>query len=268
MPGGVVFTLRHAGLDEGSRLLRTWQVDTIPERDEFRDLVVEIDSAAQDDCEQLGWSTQRYLLMATSKQGKELGSLTLRYATSSLAEPGITADSEPASPRGQVAQAMRFAEASQRTLQAGMGFIVETLSRRLTAQDQLIAEQMRTQQKYTEQMNAMADRGLERETMADAKRREQGLEFHRTIAEIDHKHALFQFGIERVAPLIPLIGNRLFGKAPAETAAAAHDQLLASILGSLTPEQVAALQKVLTPEQMVGINEHLRGHHEEWKTGG
>ena len=265
MPGGVVFTLRHAGLDEGSRLLRTWQVDTIPERDEFRDLVVEIDSAAQDDCEQLGWSTQRYLLMATSKQGKELGSLTLRYATSSLAEPGITADSEPASPRGQVAQAMRFAEASQRTLQAGMGFIVETLSRRLTAQDQLIAEQMRTQQSYTEQINAMADRGLERETMADTKKG-AGARVHRTIAEIDHKHALFQFGIERVAPLIPLIGNRLFGKAPAKTAAAAHDRI-ASILGSLTPEQVAALQKVLTPEQW-SASTSLRGHHEERKTGG
>lgn len=128
--GGLRSALQHAGLDDANRLLQTWDIETIPEREEFRELVSKIDEEAADDAAHLGGGVQRYVLSVTTLEGRALGSLTLRYSgNNSSMEAGVYIDSEPATARGQVALSMRHTDGAYRLLGAGFGTILDALNR-------------------------------------------------------------------------------------------------------------------------------------------
>ena len=248
-------TLHHASIDEAQRLLHTWDLDEIPQREDFHDLVDEIDREAAEDASQLGWGVQRYLLRAATAEGRELGSLTVRYSANAgpPGEASVFADSEPANARGQVALAMRHTDGAYRLLGAGFGTILDSLNRRLGQQDALLEKMMGAQTRLYELMGEMADKRIEREVWAETKKKEAEIELHRQIAEIDRSDMWTKMGFERVAPLIPVLISKLTGKAATPTQATPRDEILAGIVETLTEEQLAGLQATLNPSQMAAF---------------
>ena len=252
---GLRLTLHHASIDEAQRLLRTWDLDGIPQREDFHDLVEEIDQEAAEDASQLGWGVQRYVLRAATSEGREMGSLTLRYSANSppSGEIGVFTDSEPATARGQVALAMRHTDGAYRLLGAGFGTILDSLNRRLGQQDALLEKMMGAQTRLYELMGEMADKRIEREVWAEAKKKEAEIDLHRQIAELDRRDMWTKMGFERLAPLIPVLLTKLGGKGTTPTQATPRDEVLAGIIETLTPEQFAGLQGTLNESQMAAL---------------
>ena len=62
-----------------------------------------------------------------------------------------------------------------------------------------------------------------------------------------------KLGIERVAPLIPALMNRVLGQGTVPTATTPRDEMLAAIFETLTEEQMASLQNVLSPSQLANL---------------
>ena len=253
--GGLRLTLHHASIDEAQRLLRTWDLDSIPQREDFNDLVEEIDREAAEDASQLGWGVQRYVLRAATSDGRELGSLTLRYSANAppSGELGAFIDSEPANARGQVALAMRHTDGAYRILGAGYGTVLDSLNRRLSQQDALLEKMMGAQTRLYELMGEMADKRIEREVWAEAKKKEAEIDLHRQISELDRRDMWTKMGFERLAPLIPVLLTKLGGKGADPTKATPRDEVLAGIIESLTEGQLAGLQGVLNDSQMAAL---------------
>jgi hypothetical protein len=253
--GSLRLTLHHASIDDAVRLLRTWELDGIPPREDFDDVIGEIDREAAEDASQLGWGVQRYVLRAATGEGRELGSLTLRYSASAVApgDAGMFADSEPANARGQVALAMRHTDGAYRLLATGFGNILDSMNRRLGQQDALIEKLMSTYVRQCELTGEMMDKRIEREVWAETKKKEAEIDLHRQIAELDRHEMWTKMGFERLAPLIPVLLTKLGGKGAAPTQATARDEVLAGIIETLTPEQVAGLQGMLTESQMAAL---------------
>jgi len=253
--GVIIFTLFQIAVDEGRRLLRTWKVEHVPERDDFQDLVDAIDGEAAEDANQLGLGTQHYVLMARDTDGQELGSLSLRYLPNQLlpGEPGTSIDSEPATHRGLAAMAMRHADAAYRML-AGMFMNIQTSNERgMAMKDRTIEKLMQFQLDKVELMDALSGKQLEREILVEGKRKEAEVELHRELAKIDREQMWMKMGEERIAPLIPLIADRILRKDGAPGATTTRDEMLAAVFESMTPEQIAGLQAVLKPEQLANL---------------
>jgi uncharacterized Fe-S center protein len=70
--GGRRIFIRQISVDENHRLVRSYDLENIPEREKFRELIEEIDCAITEDAEQLGFGAQRYLLLATTIEGRKL----------------------------------------------------------------------------------------------------------------------------------------------------------------------------------------------------
>ncbi len=253
--GGLRLTLHHASIDEAQRLLRTWELDSIPQREDFNDLVEEIDREAAEDASQLGWGVQRYVLRATTSDGRELGSLALRYSANAAqsGELGAFVDSEPANARGQVALAMRHTDGAYRLLGAGFGTILDSLNRRLGQQDALLEKTMEAHSRLYELIGEMADKRIEREVWAETKKKEAEIDLHRQLSELDRRDMWTKMGFERLAPLIPVLLTKLGGKGAAPTQATPRDEVLAGIFETLTPQQFAVLQSALNDSQMAAL---------------
>jgi hypothetical protein len=250
-------TLHHAAIDEGQRLLRTWDLENIPGREEFHALVEEIDGEASEDSQHLGWGVQRYVVRAMTAQGRELGSLSLRYSSNAPATDGSGGfvDSEPASSRGQVALAMRHTDAAFRLLGLGYTMIVDSMNRRSGQQDQLIERMLQTHVRLIEMQQELAAKGFEREAAAEIKKREAELDFMREVEKMDRNQMLLKLGVEKVGPLLPLVANRLLGDKAAPSGATPRHELVAQFMASLTPEQIEGLQRVFTPMQVATLEE-------------
>jgi hypothetical protein len=253
--GSLRLALHHASVDEASRLLRAYELDSIPSREDFNDLVEEIDREAAEDAAQLGWGVQRYVLRATTGEGRELGSLTVRYSSNAQTpgELSTFADSEPANARGQVALAMRHTDGAYRLLGAGFGTILDSLNRRLGQQDVLLERMMGTQERLYQMMGEMADKRIEREVWAETKKKEAEIELHRQIAELDRRDMWTKMGFERLAPLLPVVLAKLTGKGTGPMQASPRDEILAGIMESLSQEQVASLMGSLNDSQKVAF---------------
>jgi hypothetical protein len=254
--GGLRSALHHAGLDDDNRLLQTWDIETIPEREEFRELVSKIDEEAADDAAHLGGGVQRYVLSATTLEGRALGSLTLRYSgNNSSMEAGVYIDSEPATARGQVALSMRHADGAFRLLGAGFGTILDALNRRLGQQDVMIEKMMLNQTKNFELMADLADKKFEREVVADTKKKETELEFYRQVDQIDRTNRNTKLVVEQLLPLLPVVANRLFRKKGEANPTTPREDLLATLFDGMSAEQVQALRQILSPTQLANLME-------------
>jgi hypothetical protein len=271
--GVIVFTLFQIAVDEGRRLLRTWKVEHVPERDDFQDLVDAIDGEAAEDANQLGLGTQHYVLMARDPEGQELGSLSLRYLPNQLlpGEPGTAIDSEPATHRGLAAMAMRHADAAYRML-TGMFMNIQTSNERgMAMKDRTIEKLMQFQLDKVDLMASLSGKQLEREVLVEGRRKEAEVELHRELAKIDREQMWMKMGEERIAPLIPLIADRFLRKDAAPGATTMRDEMLAAVFESMTPEQVAGLQGVLKPAQLANlarIAEEIQAARHPAKAGG
>jgi len=252
--GGLRFTLHHASLDEAQRLLQTWDIETIPDRESFRELVAKIDEEAAEDTAHLGWGVQRYVLSVTTQEGRQLGSLTLRYSgNNSPMDGGL--DTEPASSRGQVALSMRHTDGAYRLLGAGFGTVLDALNRRLGQQDAMIEKMMLNQTKNFELMADLAEKKFEREIIADSKKKEAELEFYKQVDQIDRRNLTMKLVTEQLSPLLPVIANRLFRRKDDAMATTPREDMLATLFEGMSAEQGQELRRILSPTQLASFIE-------------
>ena len=80
--GPLQLKLFHGAINDGQRLLRTWRLETLPDPEDFRELVDDIDREANEDATHMAMGLQRYFLIAEKENGTMIGSLTLRYSAS------------------------------------------------------------------------------------------------------------------------------------------------------------------------------------------
>jgi hypothetical protein len=101
----------------------------------------------------------------------------------------------------------------------------------------------------------------ERGTFLDAfERLQQGshereLEARSHDANLKHREEM----LEQVKVLVPTVVNKVAGKKLLPEKTTAKDEIVHSLLASLSPEQMAALQGILTPAQLVGFAELYEG---------
>jgi hypothetical protein len=255
--GGLSFTLFHAPIHEVQRLLRKWELESIPEQLAFRELIEEIDNTAAEEATELGWIAQRFDLHAASAEGQALGSLTLRYAAATSASGAFT-DSEPATKDGQVALAMRHTNTAFQLLGEGYRTILDVVNRRFAEQDRQLERSQDAQSKVYDTMAELAEKRFEREVLADTRKKETEIELRREVAQLDRSQMLTKLAVERVAPLIPALMNRIIGKGTVPTTTTPLEEVMAGIFETLTEEQLAGMQNVLTPSQMAGLAMLLR----------
>jgi hypothetical protein len=252
--GSLRLKLLHGPIDDGQRLLRTWELEALPSRDEFRELVDDIDREAGEDAAHLTWGVQRYFLIAETKDGRMLGSLTMRYSANGQGGDIVRfADSEPATPHGQVAQAMRNTEAAYRTLATSFGMVLDALNRRLGQQDQMIEKMLSGQARLFEMMGEASDKRFEREVWADTKRQESEAKLYKEINELDRKDMLWKLGLERLAPLLPAVIATITGRNAPPTPTTPREEVMAALLDSLSQDQFAQLGSIFTPEQLASF---------------
>lgn len=252
--GPMKLKLVHGAINDEQRLLRTWKLDGLPDREDFRELVDDVDREASEDAAHMAMGLQRYFLVAEDEDGTTLGSLTLRYS----AEPQFGSlarfsDSEPATPQGQVAQAMRNTEGAYRMLIGSFGSVLESLNRRLAQQDQVVEQMLAGQTKLFQMLGEAGDKRFEREVWADTKRQESEAKLYREITELDRKDLMLKMAIERLAPLLPAVVASITGRGAPPTPTTAREEAAAAVLDSMSPEQFAKLGTIFTPEQMAGF---------------
>ena len=225
--------------DEPPRLLGSRSLSAAPTREEISGVVEDIDRQALEDSETQGWNAQRYVLRARDRMnGKELGSVSLRYASNTLVtEGGSFADSVPANGRGVTGLAMQQTESSQRGLLAGIGMVLEHTSRQLQRCDAQAEKMTQTVLRLFDLMEEGAGRRLERESLAAAQKQEAELKYRKETAQIDRDEYLLREGVEKLGSLLPIIANRVAGNKAGAPGSTTRDVLLSSLLASLTPEQ-------------------------------
>ncbi len=193
--------------------------------------------AAEQDAEGLGGLVQRYVAHAYYGQGKEPECGRCVFAVHREEEAGSSAlDSEPADHRGLVSQALRHNEAAMRIALGASQSIFTQMTRML---ETMGAQNERLQEKLQEARESGDEASFERE---EAKRRAE---------KEDRREKVLYESLQTIAPIVlaKLAAAQTGGVVP-QLPSAAKDLVVDRLLGSVTAEQLAALQTILKPEQM------------------
>jgi hypothetical protein len=252
--GGLRLRLYHVPIGAGQRLLRTWELESIPDQQVFRELVEETDSTAAEEAKELGWGTQRFTLSAETVNGAPLGSVALQYAATTLAVgEGSFLDSEPATRDGLVAMCMRNTNTAYQLVGDAYRTFLDVVNRRFAEYDKQQARTQATQDRSYEMLGELAEKRFEREVFAESKKKELEIELHKEVAQLDRSQMLTKLAMERLAPLIPALMNRVLGQGTVPAATTPREEVMAGILETLTEEQLASIQGVLNPSQMANL---------------
>jgi len=200
--GNIELLLYHIGPEENARFLRPWNLSETPSREDLIDLVEDIDRHALEDVESLGWNAQRYVLRAKdSKNGKDLGSVSLRYTSNALAtDGGSFADVMPPNGRGVAGLAMQQTDNSQKALLMVLGMFLDNMNRHFQRCEAQAEKQNQMVLRLFEQMEEGAGRRLERETLATAQKQDAELKYRKETAQIDRDEFLLKAGVEKLVP--------------------------------------------------------------------
>ena len=202
------------------------------------DLCSSLVAAAHEDAEGLG-GLQRYVCYSYyGEAGERKGErFTFRIFTD-FAEDELGGDSEPANATGLVSQSMRHTEAIMRSNTMDRGEIIRHYQRIV---DSLTAQVEKLSAKHFD-MLTMA----EEMTQANHERKMDAI---RVEHEMINKGEVFR----TVKILLPTVVNKLAGKNLLPTSETPSDVLVDQLLESLDPQQVAVIQQVLKPQQLVAF---------------
>jgi hypothetical protein len=204
------------------------------------DLLSRIEEALENDAEGLG-GVQKYVLLAIA-EGRAISRLPLRTAAGLVEGAGIEPlDSEPANVKGLLGQLMRHNEVQTRLLAASVGQVVTTMQRTITRLQETceLADDRRLE--AVEAAERLLSRSHERAVMT------QMVEDNRA-----SKTAIFQ----TVKVAMPFLLHYLKKATGLQGEDTPVGKLVGQLASSLEPEQLAGLEKLLTPEQM-GIVERI-----------
>jgi hypothetical protein len=234
----VAVALMQAHAGGGESTLYDWAVTDKSEVDSLS-IVQEAEPMAEDDAQNFG-GTQRYCLVAYFGAARTEHQRSPAWAESvHQAGEHLIAESEPATEKGMRAQQMRHNEA---ILKIALGSVQQTMAIQARTIDRL-AEQNEELQAHRLEGIKVVERMLSQEgerRIAQAK------------AEAGEKRKERAF--EQIQMLAPVVINKLAGTKLLPEGAAGAD-VLKRLLTSITPEQLAGLQKVLTPQQTIAVVE-------------
>lgn len=232
--------LRHVSVSDRQTDVATFAVtESAPE--DVEELLGRIHDALENDADGLG-GVQKYVLLAV-REGQQLSRLPLRMAPDRDDGGGLDPlESEPANARGLLAQLMRHNEVQSRMFAMSMGQVIATMQRTIARLQEAseVADERRLA--AVDVAEEMLTRTHERQALT------QMVEDNRA-----SKSAVIE-QVKAAMPYVHLYLKRAFGANPGGGAPA----LVAKLAASLKPEQLAALDNVLTAEQL-GLVEELLG---------
>lgn len=240
--------LRTAAPGSKGTEIETFEIETRLDAEELPGLADQILGRAQDDATGSGPSVQRYVLLSYRKS-EEAKKPRARFMFRLRGESDLDLDDEAGEDaptmKGLMTQLMRHNEASNRTMQSVVASFGTMMVRRLESSDRTINELIaeRTQM-FKEIEESRGDQHVrDMEALAETKKQER----------IDK-------GIDQLAPLIPVIVNRVTGtkmlpEGKTKTAAEA-------LFKSLSPEQLQGIGQNLTAPQQIAFVELLKAFQE------
>lgn len=256
-PGGARLALQQVSVDGDARLLQDFEVSEPPSREYLRELADKIDQEAREDAESLGWTSQQYRVDARDRQGgKQVGSLALRYMASTLAldAPGFGALPNPGQ-RGQGQFSMNQIDNAYKTLILGIGMAFDQMNRSNMRTENILDKMSHSITRTFDLMEEAAERRSEREALAAAEKQKAELSLKQEEAKIERERMLLDAGINHLAPIIPILVNRLAGGAGSAPSTTSRDELMASLIGSISPEQEDKLRSMLSDVQLATLVE-------------
>lgn len=211
------------------------------EDDAIDAVVGEVLQTAQQDAN--GWGgVNRYMLIATYADGSTSRSSVFRVSSTELSEDD-SAGSEPATATGALAQSMRLTEIFARQLTTLASSVAHHQAETIARQAETIAGNDR---------RAVRQLELTEELLSNNHQRAIEMKREETKANFKAKAA------EKFLPLVQVAGARLLtnGKIPPIVG----QDVLASFLKGIRPEQMARIWEVLEPEQaakLIELTKHL-----------
>jgi len=237
--------------------------DTSPPVDKLNELVEDIANtileAGDNDAEGLG-GVQRYVVHAYYEHSdKPVSRYTFRIMGEEEEGETDDFDNEPATSKGQTAQAMRHAEAFAKIMTGAFGQAQQILLRTNARQSEQIEKFMETHMTIIELVSNLNDHKAAR----DLETRKQ-----------DYAEKMKEKLGEKLFPLLPVIANRIAGR-PVLPGTHPQQMMLKAFSESLTKEQMNGLMQVLNPEQVITVVEMMGlsqtpayGKPEETKSNG
>lgn len=195
----------------------------------------EVFEAGEGDASGIGSGLQTYVVLAFYGDNKKHnGRFTFRARGDEDDDWGDGGETtEPPTTQGAMAQSMRHTEVVFRTSSAGMGSAFQGLQHMVSQQSQIIADMMDDRFKTAELI----------ETLSTAKH-ERDIELLREARKDETQRQL----LENFKPMIPVVMNKLAGKKMLPEADP-QSMMLRDLFKTMKPEQLAAIQQALTPQQ-------------------
>jgi len=245
------FILSHVGSGSKSNIVTTMPIIEKIGPDDIDETVGQINETATIDAEGLG-GLQKYMLQATFENlDKPINRFIFRINATDGEDNVDVMDSEPATQKGLMSQMMRHTEATFRISMASTGNIVGMQNRIISRQ----AEQIETlTQKHIELVQVLEELQTEKHTR----------ELDAAVAM--RKQEAYKDITQKVLLLLPTVANKLAGKTLLPEKTTSGEQMIKSLMDSLTPDQMNNMQGMLSPEQkmvMFQIYENMRKFDEE-----
>lgn len=241
------YVLRHAGKGSKGVDVEVFEMSEALTVDELDNLAVMIVGRAQLDADGWGPALQRYTLTSMVKDHASARVVFRLKGAVDLDIDDEESGEESPNQRGLLQQLMRHNEANNRTMVASVGAILTSMGRRMESQDKLIE-------------NLMHQRIESFQIVEDSLSRKHEREMERFVLEEKEKRVTI--GLSKVTMLIPVIMDKLSGgKLPSKTDPTM--MMLGELIGSMSVEQLQAVQRSLSPEQQIVFYSLLKKFQEQ-----
>lgn len=232
------FILSHVGSGSKSNIVTTMPLLERVGPDDIEEIVGQLNETATIDAEGLG-GLQKYMLQATFENlDKPINRFIFRLNATDNEDNVDVMDSEPATQKGLMSQMMRHTEATFRISMASTGNIVGMQNRIISRQ----AEQIENlTQKHIELVQVLEELQTEKHQR----------ELDSAVAL--RKQAAYQDITQKILLLLPTVANKLTGKNLLPEKTSSGEQMIKSLMDSLSPEQMGHMQSMLKPEQQMII---------------
>lgn len=241
------FTIKHSAQGAKGSPVGELKVEKVT-ADDVREIADNLDNMVADDASGMG-GMQRYVIESWHDDG-ETASARIALRIQGY-DPDIdnmdSDDAEPPTKGGILGQQMRHNEIIMKTLVAGMGGAIQSLQRSAARNAELVETLM---------SQRLEDFKVVEEALSHKHERE--MELMEKNADIERKDKLVEKGLT----LLPAVVNRISGK-QLIAAPSPRDEMLRSLVETLTPDQLQGIAGQLNPEQQIVLLEMLQAYQQD-----